>query len=91
MKKVKSLVALSLALCMVLCFAGCSSNNDEGNLKDNLVTDLIIGWSLSVNTPLQKIKIFKAKGKTTSTNIQAVTPPRMMVLTARSLFSAVQL
>lgn len=37
MKKVKSLVALSLALCMVLCFAGCSSNNDEGNLKDNLV------------------------------------------------------
>ena len=37
MKKIKSLVALSLALCMVLCFAGCSSNNDEGNLKDNLV------------------------------------------------------
>ena len=37
MKKVKSLVALSLALCMVLCFAGCSSNNDEGSLKDNLV------------------------------------------------------
>ena len=37
MKKIKSLVALSLALCMVLCFAGCSSNNDEGSLKDNLV------------------------------------------------------
>ena len=37
MKKIKSLVAVSLALCMVLCFAGCSSNHDEGNLKDNLV------------------------------------------------------
>ena len=37
MKKIKSLVALSLALCMVLCFAGCSSNHDEGNLKDNMV------------------------------------------------------
>lgn len=37
MKKIKSLVALSLALCMVLCFAGCSSNHDEGNLKDNLI------------------------------------------------------
>ena len=37
MKKIKSLVALSLALCMMLCFAGCSSNHDEGNLKDNLI------------------------------------------------------
>ena len=91
MKKVKSLVALSLALCMVLCFAGCSSNNDEGNLKDNLVNGFNNWLESFSNTPLQKIKIFKAKGKTTSTNIQAVTPPRMMVLTARSLFSAVQL
>ena len=91
MKKVKSLVALSLALCMVLCFAGCSSNNDEGNLKDNLVNGFN-NWLESFSKhAVQKIKIFKAKGKTTSTNIQAVTPPRMMVLTARSLFSAVQL
>ena len=91
MKKVKSLVALSLALCMVLCFAGCSSNNDEGSLKDNLVNGFN-NWleSFSKHT-VTKDKIFKAKGKTTSTNIQAVTPPRMMVLTARSLFSAVQL
>lgn len=37
MKKIKSLVALSLMLCMMLCFAGCSSNHDEGNLKDNLI------------------------------------------------------
>ena len=85
MKKVKSLVALSLALCMVLCFAGCSSNNDEGNLKDNLVNGFN-NWLESFSK-----HAFRVKGKMTSMNIQAVTPPRMMVLTARSLFSAVQL
>lgn len=53
MKKIKSLVAVSLALCMVLCFAGCSSNHDEGNLKDNLVNGKMTLTNTQVVTQLR--------------------------------------
>ena len=84
MKKIKSLVTVSLALCMVLCFAGCSSNHDDGNLKDNLVNGFN-NWLESFS------KHAKVKGKMTLTNIQVVTQLRMTALTARSLFSVVLL
>ena len=88
MKKIKSLVALSLMLCMMLCFAGCSSNHDEGNLKDNLINGFN-NWLKSFSKhAITKDKNLQGEREN---DIQAVTQLRMMVLMARSLFSAVQL
>lgn len=91
MKKIKSLVAVSLALCMVLCFAGCSSNHDEGNLKDNLVNGFN-NWLESFSKhAVTKDKNLQGERENTLTNTQVVTQLRMTALTARSLFSAVLL